>query len=190
MNETDTQRRDLIGALYRKYHAALRRFLARKGLDREEVADIVLDTYNRVYQYKSAAEIRNPKAFLFRVANNLWINGEKRKHRRIGVEGNALDISTVEVASEAPSAYRALKGEQELAIVRAAIEELPAKCRQAFVMNRFENMTYGEIAAELGVSVSMIEKHVSHAISHLRQKLNASRQPLEVSAPRRSSRHE
>ncbi|MGL6162587.1 sigma factor-like helix-turn-helix DNA-binding protein [Microbulbifer sp.] len=57
-------------------------------------------------------------------------------------------------------------------------------------MNRFENMTYGEIAAELGVSVSTIEKHVSHAISQLHQKVNASPQPLEVSAPRRSSRHE
>lgn len=188
MSDTDTQQRNLVDALYRKYHGALRRFLARKRLDREEVADIVLETYSRVYQHTSAAEIRNPKAFLFRVANNLWINAVK--HRRIGVEVNAPDISTVEVASDAPSAYRALESEQELAIVRAAIDELPSKCRQAFVMNRFENMTFGEIAAELGVSVSMIEKHVSHAISHLRQKLNASRQPLELSAPRRSSRHE
>jgi RNA polymerase sigma factor (sigma-70 family) len=188
MSEPDTQQRNLVDALYRNYHAALRRFLARKRLDREEVADIVLETYSRVYRNTSAAEIRNPKAFLFRVAHNLWINAQK--HRRIGVEGNALDISTVEVASEAPSAYRALKSQQELAIVRAAIDELPSKCRQAFVMNRFENMTFGEIAVELGVSVSMIEKYVSHAIGHLRQKVNASRQPLELSAPRRSSRHE
>jgi RNA polymerase sigma-70 factor (ECF subfamily) len=118
---------------------------------------------------------------------NLRINAAK--HQRISVEENAVDVSTVEVASDTPSAYRALEGEQELAIVRAAIEELPSKCRQAFVMNRFENMTFGEIAVELGVSVSMIEKHVSYAISHLRERVNASRRQAELSGARRSSRH-
>jgi RNA polymerase sigma-70 factor (ECF subfamily) len=111
--------------------------------------------------------IHHPKAFLFKVANNVVRNAAK--HRRSGVEDELVDIDRVEVSDERPSPYRRLKAEQELAVVRAALEELAPKCREVFVLNRFEYLSYSEIAAELDLSVSMIEKYVSQALSHLRE---------------------
>ncbi len=89
---------------------------------------------------------------------------------------SAADIGApaeVEVPSGAPTAYQVLKGEQELAIIERAIEELSPTCRQAFVMHRFGGATYSQIASELGLSVSMIEKHVSFALVHLKTRLDA-----------------
>jgi RNA polymerase sigma factor (sigma-70 family) len=165
----DNRRRTLIDALYRKYRQALRKFLVRHHVNRDDVADIVQETYCRVLKSGQAESIHHPKAFLFQVANNIARNAAK--HRRSSVEDDAIDVDNVEANDEGPSPYRRLKAEQELAIVRAALEELAPKCRAVFVMNRFENLSYSEIAAELDLSVSMIEKYVSQALSHLRERV-------------------
>lgn len=175
-------KRAFIDALYRKYSRALWKFLARQRLSRDEVADIVQETYCRILQAGNVDAIRNPKAFLFRVAHNVRLNKHKLR-RSVGQE--PLDIDGIDIASDEPGPYRSFKGEQELAVVRAAFEELAPKCREAFVMNRFENMTFAQIAAELDLSVSMIEKHVSHALSHMRKKVGEAhmRKRLNVERP-------
>jgi RNA polymerase sigma-70 factor (ECF subfamily) len=165
----ENRKRTLFDALYRKYSSALRKFLVRRHVSRDDVADIVQETYCRVLKSRDVETIEHPKAFLFQVANNVVRNAAK--HRRSGMEDDAVDIESVEADDERPSPYRRLKGEQELAIVRAALEELAPKCREVFVLNRFENLSYSEIAAELDLSVSMIEKYVSQALSHLRKKV-------------------
>jgi len=166
------RKRILIDALYRTYHGALRQFLARYCRNRDEVADIVQETYCRVQRAGNVDQIRNPKAFLFRVASNVWLN--ERKLLRNELERATPDLEGLEIASDDPGPYRSVMGEQELSLVRAALDELPPTCREAFVMNRFQSMTFPQIATELGLSVSMIEKHVSYAISYMRKRLEDS----------------
>lgn len=175
-----TRKRTLLDALYRQYNSALRKFLGRRRLSRDEVADIVQETYCRIHQAGYVDRIRNPKAFLFRVANNVWLN--ERKLSRGGAEDGAVDMESIEITSDEPGPYRSLMSEQEFAIASAALDELAPNCRDAFVMNRFENMTFAQIALELGLSVSMIEKHVSHAISHMRKRVNDQRPSMDVQA--------
>jgi len=158
-----------VDAWYRKYSEALRRFLVRRHVRTDEVADIVQETYCRVLKSAEAQTIRHPRAFLFQVANNVVLNAAK--HRRGGPEDETVDVERVEALDEQPSPYRRVKGEQEWAIVRAALEELAPKCRQVFVLNRFENRSYSQIADELDLSVSMIEKYVSQALWHLRNRV-------------------
>jgi RNA polymerase sigma-70 factor (ECF subfamily) len=176
--EPSGARRKSVESLYLQYSQALRRFLSRGRLSQEEVSDIVQETYCRVHQAGRLDAIRNPKAFLFRVARNIRLND--LKHRRAGVEVEAADPATTDVASEDPGPYRTFQSQQELAVVRAALEELPPRCREAFVLNRFQGMTFTQIATELGLSVSMIEKHVSHAIVHLRRRLQQAQQPIRA----------
>lgn len=173
MGDGATENQTLIEALYLKYRQALWRFLARKHLTRDEVADIVQETYCRVQQSADPQTIRYPKAFLFRVADNIRLNTQKRQ--RHGIDHDTDEIEALEIATEEPGPYRSIKAQQELAIVRAALQELPPTCRDVFVMNRFDNLSYAQIASELGLSVSMIEKHVSHAITHMRKRLSVTR---------------
>lgn len=167
MTEPAARKRLLIEALYRKYHRALRGFVARRRFTDEEAADIVQETYRRLHQFADVESISHPRAFLFRVASNLAHNSEKRRR----FVGEPEETGELEVAAEDPGPYRQLKGEQELALVRRAFEELSPKCRRAFVMNRFENLSYPQIARELDVSVSMIEKYISQALAHLKRRL-------------------
>ncbi|MBL8271576.1 RNA polymerase sigma factor [Steroidobacter sp.] len=178
------ERRGVIDALYRKYSEALQKFLMGQRVSREDAADIVQETYIRVQQSEQVGELKNPRAFLFRVAKNVRLN--TARHRAIAREEVGRDLEALEIEGTEPGPYRAFQSAQELAIVRRALEELPARCREAFLMNRFEDMTFPQIAKELGVSVSMIEKHVSHAITHMRGRLedarsNAGREALKVS---------
>ncbi|MEP7247313.1 MAG: sigma-70 family RNA polymerase sigma factor [Gammaproteobacteria bacterium] len=162
--------------MYRRYSKALSIFLARQRIRPDEVADVVQETYARIQQVEDVDAIRNPKAFLFRVACNICFNERKRRSKTL--EQDWLDIEVIDPPSEAPSAYRSFKGEQDLEIVRAAFDELGEVCREAFIMNRFANLTFGQIAKRLEISVSMVEKHVAHAVSHMRKSLEA-RAPAE-----------
>lgn len=176
-------KRSLVDALYRKYSRALSTFLIRGRVEPDEAADIVQETYCRVQQGADVDSIRNPRAFLFRVASNIRFN--ERKRRRSIVERDLIDIDGVDIPSEAPSAYRSFQGEQDLELVRAAFEELNDTCREAFVMNRFEGLTFVQIAARLDISVSMVEKHVARAVSHMKKRLEdhhgtAADKPLRV----------
>src|SRR5690606_40940752 len=55
--------------------------------------------------------------------------------------------------------------------IQRIIENLPPQCRRVFLLSRFENKKYTEIATELGVSVKAVEAHVSKALDILRNRL-------------------
>ena len=161
-----------LDALYRQYATALLRFISRQNVSPEEAKEIVQETYCRLQQVPQVETLESPRGYLFRTAINL-ARDTKRQRRRRNDMSNGSDAGTAEdVPSEAPTAYQVLKGEQELAIIRLAIAELNPTCRQVFILHRFGNATYGQIAERLGVSVSMIEKHVSAALAHLKSRLD------------------
>lgn len=56
-------------------------------------------------------------------------------------------------------------------LVDSSIQELPEKCREVFLMNRFENLKYQEIADKLSISVKTVESHISKALQHMRVRL-------------------
>ncbi len=55
--------------------------------------------------------------------------------------------------------------------IQAAIDSLPAQCRQVFVMSRFEHLSHKAIADQLGISHKTVENHIGKALSILRHKL-------------------
>ena len=64
-----------------------------------------------------------------------------------------------------PSADREIAASQDLEILYEAIENLPPKCRQVFLLSRAQRMTYPQIAVHCGISVKMVEKHICHALA-------------------------
>lgn len=56
--------------------------------------------------------------------------------------------------------------------IRAGIDTLPEKCRQAFMMNHYGSLSYKAIAYEMGISVKTVEKHISKALQLLRKELS------------------
>lgn len=58
--------------------------------------------------------------------------------------------------------------------INSAIQQLPEKCREIFILCRFEEMKYAEIAAKLNISVKTVEMQISIALKKIRQKLTDS----------------
>ena len=72
-----------------------------------------------------------------------------------------------------PSAERAVAAEESMELIRQALKDLPADCRQAFMLHRGRDMSYPDIAVQLGVSTSMVEKYIARALRHLRDRLSS-----------------
>jgi RNA polymerase sigma factor (sigma-70 family) len=161
-------------ALYREYARPLLRFISRQNVSPEEAREIVQESYCRLQQVPQAESLESPRGYLFQTAINLARDSRRQRRREyVGADAEAAGGEVADLPSEAPTAYQVLKGEQELAIIRQAIAELSPTCRQVFVMHRFEGATYAQIAAHFGLSVSMIEKHVSQALAQLKTRLDA-----------------
>lgn len=166
-------RKRFLDALYRQYSRMLIRFISKQNITNEEAREVVQETYCRLHQVPTLETLASPKGYLFRTAINL-AHDIKRQRRHSGSlpGGPGTAPTPAELPSEAPAADRVLSGEQELAIIRRAIAELSPTCRQVFLMHRFDGATYRQIAERHGLSVSMIEKHVSQALAHLKSRLD------------------
>ncbi|HZK62482.1 MAG TPA: RNA polymerase sigma-70 factor [Anaerovoracaceae bacterium] len=104
------------------------------------------------------------KAYLFAAVRNYVLDYLKHKV----VELKYLN----EVQSESVTIGRDLIEEAELnARINSAIEALPEKCREVFVLCRFEELRYSEIARRLGISIKTVEMQMGIAMKKLRSKL-------------------
>lgn len=155
-------------------HAELLRFLGARLPD-ADADDIAQECYLRLQSYEHWLAVRDPKAFLFRVAVNL-LTDRARQHARRQRDLQRLGVVVqIEDAADAPRGSSApddvLAAEQALRSIATALERLPAKCRRALLMQRIEGHSHEEIAAALRVSKSMVEKYIARAVGALRAAL-------------------
>ncbi len=81
--------------------------------------------------------------------------------------------AAAEAVSPEPSPEQHASGREALARMQAAIGQLPARCREVYLLHRIEGMTYPEIAHRSGISSKAVEKHISRALRLLRAQLEA-----------------
>ncbi|MDO9607527.1 MAG: RNA polymerase sigma factor [Brevundimonas sp.] len=152
-------RRDLIG------------YLQRKGQSIDDAEDVVQEAFVRFHRAGHDLSGADARPLLFVIARNLQTDRWKSAGRK-GVRGtddiHALDAGPRAVASDAPAADQHLIGRENLAAAARIIRALPPRTRDAFLLNRFEGQTYSQIAKRLGVSVSMVEKHIAEALRQLK----------------------
>jgi RNA polymerase sigma factor (sigma-70 family) len=156
----------------------IRRSRARRSITAQDVAQ---DVCVRVLQSTAPRPIRNPDHYLARAARNLLIDHNRRSKRESALFEPSRDSGLAAVDALDPE--RIVAGEQALARVLVAIDDLPPRCREAFVLHRFDGLTYVGIAHHMGISVSMVEQHISEAILRLARTVEAA---LDVFQPRSS----
>ncbi len=157
------------------YGRSLERFLSRKLDNPADAAEVAQEAFLRVYRLKQPEKLDNARAFLFQVASNLAVDQLRRRslHYRFlkSEESQGGDSDASESAAGAASPEQILNAREKLARIYEAIDELPAKCRQAFLLHRNSGMSYNDIARELDVSVSSVEKYILQALKQCRRAL-------------------
>lgn len=147
-----------------RFYRELLNFLHRQVNDRDTAADLAQESYARVLAAQHAGQpVLDARALLYRTARNLLTDQHRRAELR---RHESLDTVGESEAQQAPAHWQpeeALAARQAVHAYAQVIEELPPRCREAFVLHIIEGLPQAEVARLMGISVSMVEKHVVRA---------------------------
>jgi RNA polymerase sigma-70 factor (ECF subfamily) len=160
-----------VEELYLRHHDALRRFLTRMLRNEDIAAEVAQDAYVRIIRFAPRRLMGDPKAYLFQVAANAARDRIARERTR----GDLIDAGAPSegIACPQPNAEAVASGRERMYMLIKAVEELPPRCREVFLLSRFDELSNGEIAQRLGISRNMVEKHIIKAMVHCRRRLDA-----------------
>lgn len=165
---------DLIERAIHRYDAALRGFLRWKmGVDEDEVQDAVQETYEHLLRYRKSEWDELPRALIMRIAANVVTDRGRRNTARYSRQHVTMDGLDLESSEGSPE--RHVLAREEIALVRAAIRDMPERCQEVFLLSRIKGMSYPQIAHQLSISVKAVEKHISRALTLCRQKVGEPR---------------
>ena len=150
---------------YNDNRDALLGFITKRVGDAQLSQDLLHDLYIKVQQQSSSQAILYPKAYLYRIANNLIIDHQRYQGKFADIDDKAFEqVSTI-------SPEQIAEHKQRLEIVSDALEQLPAKTKAVFNLQRIQQLEKSQVASDLGISVNMVEKHLRRALQFCRDKL-------------------
>lgn len=148
----------------------LERMLRRKVRSADLAEDLLQETFLRLEQITAPLPDQDQaRMYLFRVARNLATDHQRREGRRAEI----LAGSTVLFEDYKSSPEELTLAKDQLQQIEAALAELPPHCRSVLIMSRVRGLTHSQIAAELKVSKSLVEKYAVRAALHCRSRLAA-----------------
>lgn len=146
--------------IYRRHARWLGSVLRRQlGSEAGDAEDLVQETYIRAARYDDEAINQNPKALLRQIAVNL-----ARDHMRRNVVRGGRAVTFDEQSGHAAAIDPAQESEL---LLKQLVLGLPKTYRDVFLLSRFTQMTYDEIACHQGVSIKTVEWRMSKALAHL-----------------------
>ncbi len=145
------------------HEADVRRWLSRKvrGLTASDLDDAIQEAYARLCTVDPRS-IGNPRAYFFITARH--VIGEALRRSRIVPIETMADVESLNIVDTGVDPERRLTGREEVERVRRALTKLPPKCRQAFELRKFQELSQREIAQRMRVSESTVEKHLVKAL--------------------------
>jgi RNA polymerase sigma factor (sigma-70 family) len=132
-----------------------------------EADDLIQEAYTRLASLPSVDHIAHPRPYFFRTIKSLILTDVRHPHR-LTIEFIA-GLEYLEVSSEERCPERILSGHQQLERLAAAIEHLPAGCREVFRLRKFEHLSQKQLAMRLKISENTVEKQLARALKILRR---------------------
>ncbi len=157
-----------IEKIFKQYYSYICSAVYRIIGDTTLAEDLAQDVFYELWRKREKIEINSSlKAYLKRAAINKALNYIRSKKMKFD---NDDEIALVNIpVSSSENSFEAVELQD---IINAAIETLPTKCRIVFMMSRFEELSYKEIAASLEISVKTVENQISKALKILKIAVN------------------
>ena len=135
----------------------------------ETAADLATEIYLKLRRINPACHSEGEAwTYLYRMAKSAAIDHIRTVRRRETLLGGAVDVVEPE---EMIAPDRRIAADDQMKIIEGALAELPEKARTMLLLSRVQGLTHGEIANELGVSKSLIEKYIARALLHCRARM-------------------
>ena len=152
--------------MYISSSKALSRLVSRM-VPPHEIEDIVQETYVRLCQTENIERIESPKAFMYKTARNLALDYIKRADTKKvdRVESQQVLENLMNGDDRViDEMYQSTVIDEEFKHFCDAVRILPVQCRKVFVLKKVYGNSQKEIAEELGISQSTVEKHISNGL--------------------------
>lgn len=122
----------------------------------DEIDEVVQDCYMLISRLDQVDHIRNGRNYLFQTAKSVILMKVRRE--KIVPIDRLVEIDNLPVADQTPDPEQQASAHQELDRVRRIIANLPARCREIFMMRRIEGISQRQIAKHMGVSEAVVEQ--------------------------------
>ncbi len=128
---------------------------------RDKAENIVQEAYTRLLRGRinqTNYDENHQRALFFTAAKNIVIDHYRRNQKFV----DPIECELVAPCDYEPEAK--LASQQQLELLYTCIDQLPLKTKQAFTLYKFKNLSYQQVAEQMGISVSMVEKHLATAM--------------------------
>ncbi|HEV8513590.1 MAG TPA: RNA polymerase sigma-70 factor [Cyclobacteriaceae bacterium] len=155
-------------SFFKQYYGPLCARIARIVSDNDLAEDLVQDAFVKFYESKPDLDKPNSApAYVSQIAvNNALMYLRKKQREDKGREGYQAFIP--KTINQTENLINETHTEQS---IQNVLQKLPPGCLRVFVLSRYEEMTYKEIAAQLDISVKTVENQISNALKILKANL-------------------
>lgn len=148
--------------VFERWQQPLQHFLQARGLALESAADQVQECFLRLWKNCTDVSENKSKSYLFTTASRLQIDD----YRKAKVRLSYIDQSNKSSADRKDGQYLLEESEFKTQL-ESTLNTMTEKSRVVFMMNRYDKMTYKNIAETLDISVKAVEKRMSKALQHM-----------------------
>ncbi|MFT6735157.1 MAG: RNA polymerase sigma factor (sigma-70 family) [Polaribacter sp.] len=142
-------------------------WIASRIVPPHEIEDIVQETYVRVCQFRTKGEVREPRALLLKTAKNIALDHVKRAEWRLNssYEDESM-LAENDKRDSNSDPFNQVASDQEFGQFCEIVRELPQQCKKVFILKKVYGYSQKEVAKELGISESTVEKHIAKGMKH------------------------
>lgn len=142
----------------------------------QDAEEIVSDVFLKVWQLRKQlpADANEFLYYLYKAVKNTSLNYLKKKNRKKEIETTFCVINAVKEAGQSPEEMIICK--ENLAHIQHAVNSLPSRCRQIFLMVKEDNLSYQQVAALLDISPATVNVQITIAIKKIWKTLSLSLQ--------------
>jgi RNA polymerase sigma-70 factor (ECF subfamily) len=157
----------------------LRRYLGGFFGSKQDIEDVLQDTYIRAVEAEAKAAIKAPKAFLYKISKNLALNHHNRAANKI--TDAVADFDSLDVLYQTIDLEDQVDQEQRFSAFCQSVKSLPPQCRKVFILKKIYGLSNSHIAQRLGIAVSTVDKHLAKGLLLCRNDLR--RKGVEMYQP-------
>jgi len=162
--------------IYLNYFPRLLRFAQEYVLNKEDAENIIQDVFMTLWERRDDLKIHiSLVSYLFILIKNRCIDHLRRKkHAETGkklMQENFTHEQQMKLSSLEALDHTLISDSNLEQIIARAIDSLPPKCREIFILHKIDGKKYKEIAEKLQISVSTVENQMGIALRKLREQL-------------------
>lgn len=163
---------DAFEYVFKTYYPRLRNYANRFVSDSDDLEDILQNCFIHLWERRDSITFISISSLLFTMVRNGCLNYLKHQTMVNGYEAGSLNkipgaeelySTDMKGTTDSDTLYNELTRQ-----IEQVMEELSPRCREIFTMSRFEGLKNREIADQLGISVKVVEKHITKALAVFR----------------------